>query len=232
MAKTVKQEKVVGTTIVYDVETGGLKWMLNPITQIAFVVYDPVNMNILEEYKTFIKPYPVLGPSGEGNCEPVYEKAALDYSGVTMEQINAGKDYKVVVKEIIELFQRYTNPRSKKKYPRLAGHNVGFDNDFLDYLFSLADYDLFDYVLKITTDTQDLFTRLTAHTEQEKHTLGAMCEYLGVELEDAHDALNDVRATGECLKKMTLMMRNSGGISIEGSVSEEAKVRFRDSFEF
>ena len=102
---------------VLDCETGGTKHKENPITEIAVIVIDGITFKEVERYETFIQPYGGL----------TIEQEALDYTGITMAQINNGVDFKEAVKAISEMMKR-TRANTHHAYkPIIVGHNVKFD---------------------------------------------------------------------------------------------------------
>jgi DNA polymerase III alpha subunit (gram-positive type) len=122
--------------IILDCETGGLRCKENPITEVALIVVDPISFATIHSYQTFVKPYNDLKITVD----------ALKASRVTMSQINAGVEHKVLLTNLIKIFAKYKQPTKATSKPILIGHNFGFDIDFLEYLFDFLGYSLWDYV--------------------------------------------------------------------------------------
>ncbi|MBJ7435857.1 MAG: 3'-5' exonuclease [Acinetobacter sp.] len=204
----------------FDVETGGLDWKTNPITQIAFVVLNGNTMEEVESYCTYVQPY------SQGMK---YEQKALDFTGITMEMINGGSPAKQVVDHLTTTFKKYRSSRTPnpKYFPVLVGHNASsFDRNFIWNLFKIFGYDLYDYTGKHIEDTQ--FLTQNAVPDLASVKLINCCEHFGISLEGAHDALNDVRATAEVFKVLTGRLRQSG----DEEVTLKAGVEYQRTFKF
>jgi DNA polymerase III subunit epsilon len=94
-----------------------------------------------------------------------------------------------------------------------AGHNVGFDLRHLDAFFErvgiIGVLNAFDYH---TLDTMTLALTLKDMgllALNQRLNLTALCERFGVKLENAHDALADIKATAELYSKMTAMIKRA-----------------------
>jgi len=236
---------------VFDCETGGIDRKDNlhaikyPMTQIAFVILDGFSLKEFGRYSSYVKgkkepmfesndPGIVSGYVGYG-LNQVYQYEALDITGTTIEKLEkSGQDIKVVVNQIIELFEETKSGSSFHKFI-LAGHNVVYDIPFLQYAFKLCKKDLSKWIQGyydaygnyqfVFIDSQFL-SRLKSVDEDEKHKLEIVANREGFEINDAHDALNDTLVTAEIIKKYILALRNTG----EGEVI--ASGRYRDDFKF
>lgn len=176
---------------VLDLETGGLKENENPITEIAFNIYDAKTMKLLDSYNSFVKPY---------NDLKIVQKA-LDASQVTMKDVNNGKDIDIVLKDFVELMTKHT--KSKKDKPVLIGHNIVFDKKFLKYIFDYKKKNLYDYIDDSEFDTLRLMKfreRNDKDQDKYKYNLTACCDRCGIKLKSAHGAQADITATFELFK--------------------------------
>lgn len=209
------------TITIVDCETGGLDFDSNPITNIALLNLDIDTFKVNWEWETFIKPY--------GGLE--IEQVALDKSLVTMKQINSGMDSDKVVKELIKLFKSSNSSAGKPQGNTIiCGHNIiGFDREFLEYIFLLHGEDIYDYVSKEFDDT--LVTARKLWFDQTKNDLGSCCERIGYKLVGAHGAMNDVRATFELWKYLTKRLRG-GQVQVGGSTSSAVRHEHRNYFNF
>jgi DNA polymerase-3 subunit epsilon len=83
----------------------------------------------------------------------------------------------------------------------LVAHNAAFDLAFLlakrDEIASQTRF--LPYVINDFIDTR---TICIEHFPYQSHKLEVMCQQLGIKLDGAHRALNDVRATGNLLHKL------------------------------
>lgn len=201
------KEQTYVNYIVIDVETGGLKPELNPITQVGYIILNGDSLETIHEYESYVKGYRDLK----------YEQKALDYTGITFDKINSGLDHTAVVQKMIKDFQSIANPSGKAKdKPVLIGHNINFDIGFLMYIFNICKEDLFKYVADIAYDTMYLSKlKYAGVTRLVDYKLGTCVSAAGLVLDNAHSALADVKATGDLFKDMAKTLR--GGVSDNGS---------------
>jgi oligoribonuclease (3'-5' exoribonuclease) len=75
-----------------DVETGGLDCEKHAITQMAYLIVDPSDFEILTEGSFYFKPYAGLK----------VEKEALKKSKVSMSDIENGKDPEKVLNKLLD----------------------------------------------------------------------------------------------------------------------------------
>jgi DNA polymerase III alpha subunit (gram-positive type) len=117
---------------------------------------------------------------------------------------------------------------SKNMKPFLIGQNVDFDKGFFMQMMEYAG--LVKEVAKYLRGHEDFYGNwqpdvldtiilgqlaLCATPNVTSYKLELMCERLGVELDDAHDADADVSATTNVVAVLTQRMRSIGG-TIEG----------------
>jgi DNA polymerase III epsilon subunit-like protein len=209
---------------IFDVETGGKKSEENPITEIAMQFIDPIKFKAIHTYQTYVRPYANLK----------IEKAALDYTRVTMKQINEGIDVKEMVKAVIAAV-KVANPGGRgQSAPILVGHNVDFDVRFLSTAFTLCGKQLFDFFDPVSMCTMRMMKLMEAgklkSEDVSRYTLTSCCERVGVKLKAAHGAMNDVNATIPLAKALILRLRE--GKAEEVSADEEAQPKSRNFFQF
>ncbi len=206
--------------IVSDVETGGKIYTENPITEIYLNIVHPSTFKVISDYHAYIKPYNGL----------IITKEAIEVSQVSMKDINAGVDIKVVVKMIITKAKAAKN-NAKYDKPQLVLHNAVFDKHFLEYAFEFCGEDLYEYVDEIPICTMRLMKLHDAGLKIEKSDqtafkLSACCDRLGIKLKSAHGAKADTIATTEILKSLTSKLRAlSGEEPKEGKKKPEEKSR-------
>lgn len=220
------------TICVFDVETGGLKAEENPITNIAMAAFDTKKWKQINKFETFVKPYNDLEIT----------KKALDYTMVDMKDINNGIDVKEMVKIIIKFFKEVKSGRGDTGKPILAGHNVQFDIGFLDYAFDFCGKNLRDHVAvnngEITRiDTMNLahlaWDGLLSSSTNSSYSLSNCLKRVGVDLVEAHGAMNDVIATAKLLKFFRDKMRSESSEEVEvDTENTDGKLRFDKSFQF
>lgn len=197
-----------------DCETGGLDKSTEmhaskfPITEIALISYSGTSWDEISRYTTYIKGQKkepnktfenyIKGYAGYDD-DLCYTKGALDHTNVTVEKLEKeGKDYKLVVKELCQEFAKAKNGRM---LPILVGQNITYDIPFINYLFTYANVDLSKYI----SGYYDHFDTFQPHfidtmwmarmIWEDRNSLGDIASKLGIQMFDAHQALNDVVAT-------------------------------------
>jgi len=167
----------------------------------------------------------------------IYEPDALSFTGISMEMLNKGIDFKTFSKEF-PAFLKKSNPHSHPKYRTIiAGHNVTFDVPFLQQLMFFMGKKIEDYFNSYVDyygnqqpkvfDTLQL--TMIKWPEMLKHTLADGINKAGFELVQAHRAMNDVKANVELLKVFIKSLKNEG-MTMADVISEERP--FREIFKF
>ena len=199
---------------IFDFETGGLSAEKNPVIEIALIMLDN-SLNKVFEWETYIKPY--------NNLEVT--AGALKANGINMDNVYAsGIEVQEVVSKLIEIWKTYKISRFK---PILVGHNIdSFDMEFMMYIFHYCNKNLYDHINEGTFDTLAMGrAKWGLDDTMPTYKLGDCCTKAGVELTNAHRAMNDVRANTEYFKYLIMCLRGEGG------VSAKEEVRFRTTFE-
>jgi len=200
--------------IIFDLETGGLDSSKHAITEVAMLAIDGVTLEEIDRYSTFVQPYGLE-----------YEQEAFDITGITMDMINTGKAARQVCNEMVKFFKSIGTGRKK---PILCGHNIiSFDIPFLDNLFKTYKKDLFKTVNEHEFMDTMWMSRHIWTDPSMKHNLTVACEREGVEIIDAHRAINDVAANTELLKSYLKRLRGAGEISTNND-----QHNYRDTFNF
>ena len=200
-----------------DCETGGLDHEKNPITQIALLAIDSSTLEEINRFEFFIKPYDDLK----------IEKEALDATGLKMVDINNGHDKKKAVKLITD-FAKEISPNSRpENRPIMIGHNVQFDIGFIDYLFKSVGKDIYK-VFSRTFECTMLQTK-KFNPSASSLKLGKCCEAVGIDLADAHKAMNDTVATVELFKHYVNKLRAKGGTA-NATIKQSKKSRLKFQF--
>jgi len=219
----------VANIIVFDLESGGFltKEHTHGLCEIAMIAIDANTLEELGRYEAIIAPYKTF--SGELTT---YTEGALAINGLTMAKIEAGKDPKLVAREIVA-FAKEHKIGGRNGAPLLAGHNIrGFDLPYLTQFMEIHAKDLYKSFSRDYIDTL-MFTRLMWAEDGSilNHKLGTACSKAGVELEDAHRAMADTEANAELLKVFLKNMRGSGGpMQSDELVTDDRK--YREKFTF
>ena len=245
-----KEENPVIVAFTLDFETGGLKCQTSACTQIAIHATRLDTFERLGSYVRYIYPYnqkdikgvtekrKVLKSKHEvEEAKPMeYGDKALEYSAITMDMLySLGVDIETVAKEVVEFIADHTPKCPKNMKPFLIGQNVEFDKGFFMQLMEYTG--LVKEVSKYLRGHEDFYGHwqpdvidtiilgqlaLCATPNTPSYKLEIMCERLGVELDDAHDADADVSATTNVVAVLTQRMRSVGG-TIEGGEIEMTK---------
>jgi len=204
--------------IVYDLETGGFNPKTEAITEIAMIAINGKTLEEIGRYESFIRPYGGLG----------YNQQALNVTGITMDMINSGKDSKVVAKEVTDFIK--STGAGLNKRPILCGHNIKkFDNPFLSDFLKLHRKDLWKIINDEIIDTMWWSRMKTPEDSDEfgKHNLSDACNREGVEVIDAHRAMNDTAANAALVVSYLKHLRGTGE-----AVERVDKHSYRETFKF
>ena len=242
-----------------DFETGGLKCQTSACTQIAIHATRLDTFEKIGSYVAYIHPYYVkaIGANAKKRKNLVskyedesktlmdYETKALEYSAITMDMLyDNGKPIQQVGEEIIQFIKDKTSSTPRNMKPFIIGQNIGFDEGFLCQLLEYCDLmgelkklvrgheDFYGNWHPLTLDTIILGQLSLCHLSNiDSYKLELMCENLGVELDDAHDADADVSATTNVVAVLTQRMRSvSGefdGESLAISKAEKTRKHFK-----
>lgn len=171
-----------------DVETTGLLAYKQDIIQLSGIV--EIDGQIQEEFDFKLAPINVAE----------IQQSALDVNGRTRAEILSFPDPKEQVVNFCNLMDKYVSRQDKQDNFILAGYNIAFDRDFLTNLFkrvnqvgirqyfAYKDFDVYTLVFMLT-----YAGKIPQH---ENMKLATICKHFGLYL-DAHDSLNDIRATRE-----------------------------------
>lgn len=174
--------------------------------------------------KTLKSKYDVEAPT-----EMVYGKEALEFTAITMDMLREkGVDINELAQDVLKFIEGVTAPKTPRNMkPIIIGQNITFDEGFLIQMFEFTG--LLKELMKLVRGWVDFYGNWhpqmmdTLHLGQlalchnpniTSYSLGIMCENLGIELDDAHDADADVTATTNVVAILTQRMRSVGG-SIE-----------------
>lgn len=232
------------TGIVLDFETGGLDCTTSACTQIALQAVRLDTWQLLERYARYVAPYnreqlgggprrKVLRTRREQTLTLEaelmrYEQAALDITGITLEQLRReGADLKTVAAEVIAFATRNTLSKGPQYKPVLIGQNILFDIGFLQQMMNYAhltkefaqafagSVDFYGNFQPRYIDMLDLGHVAFAHDPSVgSYKLELIAERLGVELADAHDADADVAATRDIAAVYAARLRSGGGVAL------------------
>ena len=214
--------------VIIDFETGGVDPKLNPVTEFAGICVDGDTFNQVASYETLFNYY----------SELEYTEGAIKATGITHEIISTGAKFKDAMTGIIDFFEKSKiHGNSAQHKPILVGHNITFDIGFLQQIFAYAKKDMSKYFQgkedyfgnfqPMYLDTL-LLSRFKWGNDETmpNYKLETCIEKADLELNDAHRAMNDVKATVELLSYFGSNIRSNG------SSTESVKTRIRDYFRF
>ena len=157
---------------VFDIETTGLNKKYEKITEIA--VCKVKDGKIMDEFTTFVNP--------EKHIPDEVQKL----THITDDMVKDSP----TIEEVLPQFIEFT------KDSILVAHNSSFDVGFMAHFAAEQKLEFSPYVIDTLTIARENYTSV------ENHKLGTLAEFLGVELEGAHRAINDTRATAKVFIKM------------------------------
>ncbi len=180
-----------------DTETTGLETTDASAFELAFILVQ--NGVVICERDFYLNPL----------SETIkYNEEAGKIHGYTEEQIRAFPPEKEQVMKIAEFLMSSVNlfksDGSRTEKLVIAGYNVEFDKKHLKALLARNGFNYDDYFI----DTADVFEQVKRAGIQKAlpylpdRKLGTVAKHLGVNLENAHNALADIRATREVAKKL------------------------------
>ena len=246
-----KVEPKIYTAIVLDFETGGLDPKDCAITQIAMQAVRMDNWELLESYQNYVAPYNQQDHSKrkvlktrqqlEVQTSMKYEAKALEYSGITMDMLHSrGMELSVVAKDVIEFVQRNTLSKGTQCKPIIIGQNITFDLGFLQqmmiYTGQMKEFakvfagkeDFHGNFYPHYIDTLNLSRMAFAHrSDITSYKLELLAERLGIELDDAHDAMADVTATLNIAAVCSNRLRQESGSFATISKAEKTRKHFK-----
>ncbi len=166
------------TIVVYDTETTGLDLQKAEPVQIAAIKMGKRG-EVIDTLNLFIEP-----------TVPI-EEGALQTHGFTLAYIRANGG--VSVREGLEKFAVFS------KGSVLVGHNnLGYDKPLVERL--LKEHGLPKIEAVAEYDTLTIAKQF--YPALDNYKLETLCRRFGVKNERAHNALGDILATGECLRRM------------------------------
>lgn len=177
----------------FDTETTGIIAKHHEIVQFAAIV--EIDGEVVDEINVLSRPL---------HLDRVNEEA-LRVTGKSLDELEKYPHPSEVFPQIKAFFDKHIDKfnKSDKFFP--AGHNVIFDLDFLqNYFITHGD----QYGTGAYQNWQALDTRILANflcysgkLSVPNIKLETLCNHFEIPLQ-AHDALNDIRATRELMKKM------------------------------
>lgn len=220
---------------VFDFETDGSDPKSCSPVQIAAVIIDPLQLEIVEgsEFNVFFKPE-VL----ENNDNYTYTTDILDFharvKGCAKEDVlklwytypKQDHSWNMFV-NYLDKYHSRSSRKSQFSAPIAAGYNINrFDLHIIDRLSRRygnlnkeKNTDLF-YPRDVVDCMNLIFYWFENNNELKSYTLDSLRDYFGISKDGAHDALKDVKDTADIIIRFLKLHRNlSHKIKFRGSFS-------------
>lgn len=192
-----KGQSIDTTYCVLDLETTGFSPVTEKITEIGVMKFQ--DGKVIDSFSCFVNPE-----------KPIPAKV-VEVTNITDDMVKDAETIEKVFPRLLEFI----------KDSVLVAHNAAFDMNFLKHNAKVLGYD-FDFTyLDTLTLAQEVFP------EFKSYKLGRVAKNLGIKVEVAHRALDDVDTTVKVLKIMLDKLKERGAKTLEDidifGADEEAK---------
>ena len=172
----------------FDTETTGLDPVLQDVIQIAGKII--VGGDVKEEFNFLCQPF---------SFENIQQQA-LDTNGRTVEELRGFDHPRIAYTAMTKMLGKHCNKFNKADKFVACGQNVRFDMEFTSQWFKKNGDDyFFSWVFPAPLCTMQMAVMLEIKEKQKifipNYKLETLCKCLGVELDNAHNALADIEAT-------------------------------------
>ena len=175
-----KGQSIDTTYCVLDLETTGFSFRTEKITEVGIMKVK--NGEVIDEFSCFVNP------------EKPIPQRVVEVTNITDEMVKDAETIDKVMPKIIEFVGDSV----------LVAHNADFDIGFLKYNANQLGLSLENTYLDTLRLAKDLFP------DYKKYKLGKIAENLGIKVEVAHRALDDVDTTVKVLNVMLNMLKEKG----------------------
>lgn len=220
----------INSLVFLDFETGGTDATKHAVTEVAAVAIKLDTLEKIDLVSEFVKPY----------GEYAYDDQALKVTGITFNDIEGGLPIKEVVNKLIDLFKRADlYPGKGALRPILLAHNSSFDKKFLVQMFhhcnkmvdlekyTYGEKDFFGNYSPEFLDTISICKLIFgADEDMVKYNLQSCITKAGIELTDAHRAINDTLAMKDMVCSFIRKMRAD-----QTQEGQSIKTKFREHFQ-
>ena len=183
-----KGQSIDTTYCVLDLETTGFSATTEKITEVGIMKVK--NGEVIDEFSAFVNP------------EKHIPERVTEVTNITDEMVKDAGTIKEIFPKILEFL-------GDDKETVIVAHNANFDVGFLKQNAKSLGYD-FDYTYLDTLSlAKDLFP------DYKKYKLGKIAENLGIKVEVAHRALDDVDTTVKVFNVMVDMLKEKGAKIVE-----------------
>lgn len=175
-----KGQDINTTYCVLDLETTGFSFRTEKITEVGIMKVK--NGEVIDEFSCFVNP------------EKPIPQRVIEVTHITDDMVKDAETIETVMPKIIEFVGDSV----------LVAHNADFDIGFLKYNAKALGLTLDNTYLDTLRLAKELFP------EYKKYKLGIIAENLGIKVEVAHRALDDVDTTVKVLNVMFEMLKEKG----------------------
>ena len=183
-----KGQDIDATYCVLDLETTGFSATNDRITEIGIMKVK--NKEVIDEFSCFVNP------------ERHIPERVTEVTNITDEMVKDAETIEQVFPKMLEFL-------GDQEETVIVAHNANFDVGFLKQNAKRLGYD-FDYsYLDTLSLAKDLFP------DYKKYKLGKIAENLGIKVEVAHRALDDVDTTVKVFNVMIDMLKEKGAKKLE-----------------
>ena len=179
------------TYCVFDLETTGISFRTEKITEIGIMKVR--NGEVIDTFETFVNP------------EKPIPMRVQEITNITDDMVKDAPTIEELMPKVLEFFGDSV----------LVAHNADFDTSFIKYNCEKLGLKFDNTYLDTLRLAKDLFP------EFKKYKLGVIAENLGIKVEVAHRALDDVDTTVKVFNVMLQMLRDKGIKTLEEMDKEE-----------
>ena len=183
--RNIKGQSLDTTYCVLDLETTGFSPRLEKITEIGVMKYQ--DGKVVDKFSCFVNPEKSIPPR------------VVEVTGITDDMVRNAETIDKVFPKLLEFI----------KDSVLVAHNAEFDVGFLRHVARELGYE-FDFTY---LDTLSLAYEL--FPEYKTYKLGRIAKNLGIKVDVAHRALDDVDTTVKVFKVMLDMLKERGVNTLE-----------------
>ncbi len=168
------------TYCVFDLETTGISFRTEKITEVGIMKIK--NGEVIDEFSSFVNPQ-----------KPIPMKVQ-EITNITDEMVKDAPTIEELMPKVLEFFGDSV----------LVAHNADFDTGFIRYNCEKMGLKFENTYLDTLSLAKDLFP------DYKKYKLGIIAENLGIKVDVAHRALDDVDTTVKVFNVMTKMLKEKG----------------------
>ena len=180
-----KKQDIDTTYCVLDLETTGFSFRTEKITEVGIMKIQ--NGEILDKFSCFVNPE-----------KPIPERV-IEVTNITDDMVKDAETIDKVMPKILEFVGDSV----------LVAHNADFDIGFLKYNAKQLGLTLDNTYIDTLRLSKDLFP------DFKKYKLGLIAEKLGIKVEVAHRALDDVDTTVKVFNIMLDMLKEKGAKTVD-----------------